>query len=103
MTIEIGLIFALVGCIIGVITFFVGRQSAAKKDGEQWGSFTSEIRGDISNIKDNVSEIKAQVKINGEQYSNMRIDVEIVKRDLKTAFNNIDDIKKGVQNGQHRE
>jgi len=61
MTIEFGLIAALIGCIIGVITFFVGRQSAAKKDGQEWGAFQAELKTDISYIKRDVSEIKVSV------------------------------------------
>lgn len=99
MSIELGLLFAAIACIIGVAGFFGGRQSAAKNDGERWGAFTAELKTDVAHIKDDISEIKAQVKISNEQYSNMRTDVEVVKRDLKTAFNKIDDIKKGAHNG----
>lgn len=67
MTIEIGLLIALVGGIIGVATFFIGRQTAAKKDGEQWGEFKAELKTDITYIKRDVGEIKSSVNDNSRE------------------------------------
>lgn len=93
MTIEIGLIISLVGCAIGVITFFIGRQTAAKNSGQEWG----ELKADIKYIKEDIAEIKPQVKFIGEQYSKMHTDVAVIKRDLNTAFTKLDEIRgKGI-------
>lgn len=61
MTIELGLLFAAIACIIGVSTFMAGKQSSAKKDGHEWGAFQAELRTDIGYIKRDVSEIKVSV------------------------------------------
>ena len=58
MTIESGLFFGSVSCIIGIITFYLGRQSIAKKDGEEWGV----LKSDINHIKIDIEEIKGDVK-----------------------------------------
>lgn len=54
---EIGLIFTIIAGIIGIITFFIGRQSAAKNDGQEWG----ELKSDIRHIKGDIEEIKGTV------------------------------------------
>ena len=55
MTIELGLLIAVVGGAIGVSTFFIGRQSAAKSEGERWGKMESaleHIQRDILEVKE---------------------------------------------------
>lgn len=91
MTIEIGLLFGAIACAIGIAAFFGGKQSAAKTDGQAWG----EIKTDVKYIRDGMGEIKAEVRVMREQYSDIHTDVEVVKRDLKTAFNRIDEVRKG--------
>lgn len=61
MTIELGLLFAAIACIIGVAGFFGGRTASAKKDGEHWGKFEAELKTDITYIKRDVGEIKMSV------------------------------------------
>jgi len=51
----------VISCIVCVATFLLGRQSVAKKDGQEWGAFTAELKTDISYIKRDVSEIKVSV------------------------------------------
>lgn len=58
MTVEIGLLFAAIACIIGIVGFFGGRQTAAKKDGQEWGSFQAELKKDIEYIKRDIELIK---------------------------------------------
>lgn len=89
MDIEITVIMALISCVVGFSTFIIGRQTAAKNSGQEWG----ELKADIKYIKDDVIEVKAQVKIINNQYSDMHTDIVIVKRDLATAFNKIDDLR----------
>lgn len=54
MTIEVALLVALISCAVGVITFLVGRKTAHKKEGEEWG----ELKTDIGYIKRDISDIK---------------------------------------------
>ena len=87
--IELSVIFGLIACVIGVISFFTGKQATAKKDGSQWG----ELLADVKHIKEDMVEVKAQYKVINTQYSDLKTETEIIKRDLKTAFNKIDDLK----------
>lgn len=43
MTIELSLLFVGAGCIISVFTFFIGRMTSARKDGERWGRLETEV------------------------------------------------------------
>lgn len=55
MTIEIGLLFGAIACIIGLAGFFGGRQSAAKNDGERWGR----LEANLDFIQKDLKEIKS--------------------------------------------
>lgn len=61
MSIETGLLFGAIACILGLAGFFGGKQTAAKKDGHEWGAFQAELRTDISYIKRDVGDIKVSV------------------------------------------
>lgn len=67
MSVEIGLLLAVIAGIIGIATFFIGRQTAAKNSGEEWGSFKAELKTDIGYIKRDVSEIKSSVGENNQE------------------------------------
>ena len=57
MNVEVGFIFSVVACGIGVITFFLGQTVRAKNDGERWGRLEStleHIQNDLTSIKQNV-------------------------------------------------
>ena len=58
MTIEIGIIISLIGCIIGIVSFIIGQKKSSKDDGMELGTFMGEIRAEIANIKEMISELK---------------------------------------------
>lgn len=39
MTIEIGIIISLIGCIIGIVSFIIGQRKSGKDDGMTLGQF----------------------------------------------------------------
>jgi hypothetical protein len=43
MTIEIGIIISLIGCLVGVVSFILGQKKSSKDDGLSLGKF---MRGD---------------------------------------------------------
>ena len=45
MTIEIGIIISLIGCIIGVVSFIIGQKKSGKDDGLQMGKFMRRNKG----------------------------------------------------------
>lgn len=60
MSIEIGILIAIIGCVISVATFYIGRQSHAKTKGQEWG----EVRTNINFIKEDLGEIKTDIGSN---------------------------------------
>ena len=39
MTIEVGIIISLIGCIIAVVSFILGQKKSGKDDGMELGTF----------------------------------------------------------------
>ena len=58
MTIELGIIISLIGCIIGIISFIIGQKKSSKDDGLSLGTFMGEMRAEINSIKEMISELK---------------------------------------------
>ena len=58
MTIEIGIIISLIGCIIAVVSFIIGQKKSGKDDGLQMGEFMGMIKTEIANIKRNDRRIE---------------------------------------------
>ena len=58
MTIEVGIIISLIGCIIAVVSFILGQKRSSKDDGLELGSFMGMIKTEIANIKDMITELK---------------------------------------------
>jgi len=92
MTVEIGIIAGLISCIIGIMTFFAGRQSSALKAGAEEG----ELKSDIKYIKEDIEEIKAAVKKyddNKSVLTGLQKDVAEVQKSLTRAHLRIDSLK----------
>lgn len=62
MTIELGIIISLVGCIIGIVSFIIGQKKSSKDDGMELGSFIGEIKTELNNIKEMITELKGDMK-----------------------------------------
>ena len=58
MTIEIGIILALISGIIGIVSFFIGQKKASKDDGMELGAFMGEVKAELANIKEMITELK---------------------------------------------
>lgn len=58
MTIEIGILFGLIACIIAVATFYIGRQSSAKISGIRDGALDIKMEY----MKTSLDEIKTELK-----------------------------------------
>ena len=59
-TIEIGVLIAVIGGVISLLAFFIGRQSAAKIEGVEKGR----LLGDVEHIKETVNTLVATVEAN---------------------------------------
>lgn len=62
MTIEIGIIISLIGCIIGIVSFIIGQKKSSKDDGMELGTFIGEIKAELNNIKEMINELKSDHK-----------------------------------------
>ena len=62
MTIELGIIISLVGCIIGIVSFIIGQKKSSKDDGMSLGAFMGEIKAEINSIKEMINELKSDHK-----------------------------------------
>ena len=63
MTVEITVLIAVIGCVLSVGTFFVGRMTAAKNDGRENGQVLTElgyIKKGIDGLEKDIKEIKRQ-------------------------------------------
>lgn len=58
MTIELGIIISLIGCIIGIVSFVIGQKKSSKDDGLSLGTFMGEMRAEINSIKEMIGELK---------------------------------------------
>ena len=62
MTIELGIIISLVGCIIGIVSFIIGQKKSGRDDGMEFGQFIGEIKTELANIKEMINELKSDHK-----------------------------------------
>lgn len=81
--IEIGLMISIILCFLGLVTFYVKTQSAAKKDGKDWGTEWGALTTNIQNIKENIAEIKVSV---GENSKNMMAAIEKEENNRKDSI-----------------
>lgn len=63
MTIELTVLIAVIGCGLSIGTFFIGRVTAAKNNGQQTGQVLTElgyIKKGIDGLERDIKEIKRQ-------------------------------------------
>ena len=71
MNIDTGVI----SVVLAVATFILGRLSNANKKGETDG----ELKADIKNIKETQMELKDDIRLYGENYTEVRAELEKIK------------------------
>jgi hypothetical protein len=92
MTIEIGLMIAIVGCFIGLAGWLSGRDKKIGSDGEWRGSVNTKldtIHNDITGVCGDIKEIKATLGQHGERLT-------AVEESAKSAHIRISEIGGGV-------
>ena len=90
---TLSIIIAIVGCLLAVLTFFIGRQSASKQEGREAGQMFSEM----GYLKSGIDDIKAEIKEQRKTYDILQNRVTILERDIKTVFNKLDEIKEKLK------
>lgn len=79
MTIEISILVAVIGCVLSVATFFIGRTSAAQKSGQADG----EMRTDVKYIKASVDKQEKKLDRVVENYEDIKLELETLKGRIK--------------------
>jgi len=65
----------VISVVLGVATFILGRLSNANKKGETDG----ELKADIKHIKETQLELKEDIRLYGENYTEVRAELEKIK------------------------
>lgn len=86
-------IISVCGMIISMFFAFKKNRKADNEEIKNQEKFNTQIEMKIDRIADDLKEIKIQGKDNNREITEIRVDLEVVKRDLKTAFSMIEDIK----------
>ena len=58
MSVEIGILVAIICCAVTVAAYFGGKTSNAKKDGERWGRLDVTLENMQKNLDTGMSELK---------------------------------------------
>lgn len=85
MSIDVGILIAVVGIVLSVATFIIGRSTSSKKEGEEAGT----IKADIAYIKENGAK-KSDVDHIKEMVDRVDGRVERVENRLESNLSRID-------------
>lgn len=89
---SIETMIALLGLSFTVFAFFIGRGTVGKHDGKTEGMILSEL----GYLKSNTDEIKKHLDEQEKRSAKLCTDVEVLKREMKTVFSRIDELKSEV-------
>lgn len=82
----------LIGLAISVATFFVGRMSVHKQEGEKSGYLAS----DIGYIKAGIDDLKAEIRTLKSEMAEINTRVTRAEEQIRSAFVRIENIEKGI-------
>ena len=97
MSIELSIIIAIVGVVLSVVTFVIGRQTSSKNEGFKSGK----IEAHIENIEKGINEIKADMKEYSRDAKDLESRVGALEEKIKTVFIRIDELRAGKED-KHR-
>ena len=80
MQIDTGVLIAVVGCTLSVATFFIGRTSQAKSNGQQTGQVLTEL----GYIKKGVDGLEKRFEKLQESYNELK--TRVTKLEEKVGF-----------------
>ncbi len=85
MTIELTVLIAVIGCGLSVGTFFIGRVTAAKNNGEADG----ELKADVKHIKESVDKHDRKLDRIADSYNDLEGEIRELKERLKALENKV--------------
>lgn len=77
--IDITIIIAFLGCALSVTTFFIGRISAAKNSGQEYGVMLTEI----GYIKSGVDDMKKKMEQSDKRYIDLSERVTVLEEKVE--------------------
>ena len=80
MSVELGILISIVGVALSVGTFFVGRTTAAKNSGKEYGVMLT----DIGYIKSGVDDMKRKMEQTDNRYN--ELEHRVTKLEQKMAI-----------------
>ena len=83
MTIDITILIAVIGCLLSVGTFFVGRMTAAKTSGQADG----ELKSDVKYIKSSVDDLKNKMNQSDKRYIDLEKRVTALEEAVRIYHN----------------
>lgn len=104
-TLSIALIIAVIGCAITVTNFVAGQKKNTQgEDAKMEEIRTSCLKANLKldTVCGTLTDIKTDVKAMQQKVSDTEKEIAVVKRDLKTAFNRIDDINERISGAGHQ-
>lgn len=83
MTIDITILISILGVVLSVGTFFVGRMTAAKTSGQEYGVMLTEI----GYIKSGVDDMKKKMEQSDKRYIDLAERVTAIEEAMKIYHN----------------
>jgi K+/H+ antiporter YhaU regulatory subunit KhtT len=88
MKVELDVLFAIIALAISVGSFFIGRKTAAKNEGQESGTIMSEL----GYIKSGIEDIKRKQEKSEERYQELVERVIKVEESTKQAHKRISEL-----------
>ena len=79
MTIDIAVLISIIGVLLSIATFFVGRMTAAKTSGQEYGVMLTEI----GYIKSGVDDMKKKMEQSDKRYIDLEKRLSKVEEAMK--------------------
>ena len=96
MQIELTVLISLACAVLGAGISYLVFMRNSKKDAMNEGKNDGVVLTELGYIKSSVDDIKAEQRKTSESHTALVIEMTAVKRDLKTAFTRIDELKQDV-------
>ncbi len=94
LTIEmIGAVVGFIGLTISLIWNLRNFYKVSKDEAQNNAVRNANIETRLIHIADDVKEIKIQQKTHADNFSAIKTEMEVVKKDLQTLFTSVDDMK----------
>ncbi|MBC6972968.1 hypothetical protein H9I32_11420 [Bacillus sp. Xin] len=90
MTIEIGVLIALVSCVVGYFSYALNRSREIKSDGRQ----SAEMKSELGYIRKGVDDIRIDLKANEKQMIVLGERITRVEESSKQAHKRLDTLEK---------